>query len=364
MRTDEEYQKLAQEKNKKVDVIGKYEGYYKKIKVRCKRCNREWETSTSAVLKGCGCKKCQMEDMWKSHRTTDEQFKAEVAKNNSKITVIGTYFNRSTKIRVKCNFCGKEWDMLPQSALDGSGCKECTIAGYALSHEDFLERSKNSLKNFEVIEKYVNNATPIKVKCKRCGKERYINPSSIFYNNATVRCDDCDKNPLAKSHEDFVNEISILSPYVTVLNEYSNTLSIMNCKCNLCAYEWSTKAKNLLAGKGCPNCNKSKGERRIQSFLHQKEIKYFSEYKFPDCKDIYPLPFDFYLPDLNVAIEFDGKQHTTKIEIFGGQEALDITRKHDEMKNEYCKNNGIRLIRISYKDINNIEQILNKELFS
>ena len=62
------------------------------------------------------------------------------------------------------------------------------------------------------------------------------------------------------------------------------------------------------------------------------------------------MPFDFYLPELNICVEFDGIQHFKPIKYFGGEKTLKITQKHDKMKNEYCKENNIHLIRIKYNE--------------
>lgn len=79
--------------------------------------------------------------------------------------------------------------------------------------------------------------------------------------------------------------------------------------------------------------------------------------KFEDCKDKKPLPFDFYLPNNVICIEYDGEQHTKPIDYFGGIESYECTVRHDKMKNEYCKNNGISLLRIPYNK--NVEEELN-----
>lgn len=77
--------------------------------------------------------------------------------------------------------------------------------------------------------------------------------------------------------------------------------------------------------------------------------------------DIRPLPFDFYLPEYNICIEYDGEQHNRSVKHFGGDKAFYTRIKHDNIKNEYCKNNGISLLRIPY--FKNIEEELNNFLF-
>ena len=60
------------------------------------------------------------------------------------------------------------------------------------------------------------------------------------------------------------------------------------------------------------------------------------------------LPFDFYIEKLNIIIEYDGEHHFHPIDYWGGEEKYKITQENDEIKNTYCKTNGIELIRIPY----------------
>ena len=74
------------------------------------------------------------------------------------------------------------------------------------------------------------------------------------------------------------------------------------------------------------------------------------------------MPFDFYLPDYNTCIEYDGELHYKAVDYFGGDDALGNTKCRDEIKTQYCKENNIKLIRIPYWEFDNIEEILNREL--
>ena len=89
---------------------------------------------------------------------------------------------------------------------------------------------------------------------------------------------------------------------------------------------------------------------------------YIREYRFDNCKYKYRLPFDFYLTEYNICIEYDGKQYYEPVEYFGGEKAFKETKKRDATKNNYCQNNDIKLIRIPYWEFDNIENILEKEL--
>jgi very-short-patch-repair endonuclease len=110
-------------------------------------------------------------------------------------------------------------------------------------------------------------------------------------------------------------------------------------------------------GSGCPKCSESSGEKRIREFLEEANINYIQEAKlFQNYR------FDFYLPNKNTVIEFDGRQHFEKDVYFGGEKGLKKTQERDKIKNEYCLKNSIRMIRIPYKYMENIEIILREKL--
>jgi len=117
-----------------------------------------------------------------------------------------------------------------------------------------------------------------------------------------------------------------------------------------------------LQGNGCSSCSESRGEKAIYKYLDKKEISYYRQHKFHDCKNIHQLPFDFYLPKYRMVIEFDGKQHYEPIEHFGGAEAYERLKINDKIKNDYCEENFIDLIRIRYDQIHRIYDILNESL--
>jgi uncharacterized Zn finger protein (UPF0148 family) len=116
-------------------------------------------------------------------------------------------------------------------------------------------------------------------------------------------------------------------------------------------------ASTHLKGSGCKICKSSKGELKIFSILNNNTIKNIREYKFDGCINKNKLPFDFYLPDFNICIEYDGEMHFKEIERFGGKAKLDYHLKNDNIKNNFCINNNIRLFRIKYDQDIDIEMI-------
>lgn len=101
---------------------------------------------------------------------------------------------------------------------------------------------------------------------------------------------------------------------------------------------------------GCPICNESKGEALITNQLKKHNISFIKQKTFSDCKIKNMLPFDFYLTDYNICIEYDGEQHFKSIPVFGGDVRFKKQQITDSVKNKYCFNNNMPLIRIKYTD--------------
>lgn len=125
---------------------------------------------------------------------------------------------------------------------------------------------------------------------------------------------------------------------------------------------------------GCPHCidfnrsKHSKGECKIKDFLDLNNITYISQYTFDNCRDKCKLPFDFFIPANNCCIEYDGQHHYypvcyNGISIEEAQYNHEQTVKHDFIKDEYCKQNNIEILRIPYFDFEIIESKLRDFLF-
>jgi Probable Zinc-ribbon domain len=119
---------------------------------------------------------------------------------------------------------------------------------------------------------------------------------------------------------------------------------------------------------GCPVCKESHGEKRIGSFLLQKEYKFDREVRFDTCRNKFTLPFDFSIKLSNgklVLVEYNGQQHYKNFGI--GKWIVDEIefkklQKRDNIKKKWAKDNKIPLLIISYKNFNKIETILERFL--
>lgn len=148
-----------------------------------------------------------------------------------------------------------------------------------------------------------------------------------------------------------------------MLYRYKGEKTYCICQCD-CGNETIAHIGNIRSGRtascGCLE-GKSLGERLIKDILIENEVDFIQQKRFDDCKHILTLPFDFYLPNYNTCIEFDGIQHFQPIEFFGGEDEFNRLKINDSIKTEYCKLNNINLIRLPYTLSNEEikEQILN-----
>ena len=168
---------------------------------------------------------------------------------------------------------------------------------------------------------------------------------------------------IRKTTEEFINEVGKIHDFkynYSKTNYVTNKIKVII----ICPIHGDFEQNPLshIQGCCCPHCNESKGEKAIAKILNKLKINFDRQKKFTDCKNIYELPFDFYIPSLRIAIEFDGRQHYEPLDFFGGEKAFERLKLNDKIKNDYCEDNYINLIRIKYTNIDNIENILKESL--
>lgn len=424
IKTQEQYIKEVKDINPDIEVIGEYKGAHKRIAHKCLVHNITWDTSPTSILMGCGCKECAKEKHYAKSAKTHNQYVEELKIANPNIDVLEKYIDSLTPILHKCKKDGYEWRATPTNLLYRTGCPKCSKV-YRKTHDDYVEELKTKNPTIVVIDNYIDAKTPIKHKClvhdvewnisptgalrgngcPKCGSERLslaksktheeylkelhethpnIDPLEE-YKGANIRikhrcnldgyewnvtpscllnhgCPKCaNKAPLTQS--DYVERLNKINSNLTVIGQYINAKSLIRVKCNVDGYEWESRADVLLRGARCPICEKkSLGEISIAYYLDNNNIKYEPQKRFDDCKNIKPLPFDFYIPDINTCIEYDGIQHFEPIDFAGhgskwAEENFKKTKERDRIKTEYCKSKGIRLIRIPY--FNDVKKELN-----
>lgn len=129
-------------------------------------------------------------------------------------------------------------------------------------------------------------------------------------------------------------------------------------ECPICFYKYKTAIKNRANGYGCPKCKSSKGEKMVSDTLLKFGVYFLSQHRFSDCRRTKPLPFDFYLPNHNLCIEYHGEQHYKPSSYFGGIDSFEYRIENDKIKLNYCNNKKINILVIPYWEYSNIEKIL------
>jgi very-short-patch-repair endonuclease len=324
----------------------KYTNMRTKVKIICPIHNI-FEQTPNNHLKGCGCPTC---GNVKVPTTLEFVEKANIIHNNKYNYSLSEYYGAKIKIKIICPEHGI-FEQEPHNHINGQGCPKCE--GKQLTKTEIIEKFKNIHNNkydYSLVE-YVNNKNNIKIICPKHGIFEQT-PQSHLSGKGCQICGGSKK----KTQSEFIEKSNKIQnmKYDYSLVEYTNAKTKVKITCPKHGV-FEQKPTHHLAGVGCPSCCESHGEKDISTYLDENNIKYIRQHKFDDCKYKYKLPFDFYLPDYNICIEYDGMQHFKPIAYFGGEKTLKYTKENDNIKNDYCKNNNINLLRIKYN-----ENILNK----
>lgn len=312
--------------------------------------------------------------MTKWVKRTEEEVK-EIVENFGYV-YINNYYEENTAFRrvVFQDKVGYKYDIrLGNLMIKDRGTRFVDKSNpFTLSHNIPLWIKVNKL-NIELLENnmYVNSHRGLNFYCHNC--EDYF---SISWNNLSQgkRCGVCDGKQVGIYHNIKYQFPDIAKEWHPTKNgeskpedfSYGSNKKVWwlcpNGHEYLCLLSHRT-----LRSDGCPVCSISKGEKTIYDYLVKNNISFERGYPLPNCKYKKQLRVDFYIPDSNTVIEYDGKHHFIPVDFAGRgekwakQEFKEVNKK-DFIKTKYCKNNNIKLLRISYLDFNDIEQILTENL--
>jgi len=285
------------------------------VRVKCDYCGEEYTANYGALIKGrahlnkdacCHCASKKANEIHRKEKASKMFEKARTIANDNNYTLLSNE-DDYTGVFMRIKYICKK-----------HGVQECSLDNFIRGHGCYFCGRENvgvkSRTDIDEVERIINSANENVLLNKEDYKDA-ITP------NLKIRC-------------------SCGNIFIASLHNYTKKESPTN-RCRICS-------KNI-----------SQGENIISKFLECHNIKYIPEKRFEDCRDKKTLPFDFYLPDYNCCIEFDGEQHIRQVFT---EESFKNTVKHDKMKDDYCKNNNMKLIRIPYKNMNNIEDILKTEL--
>lgn len=275
----------------------------------------------------------------------------QIQKNNKKRILL----------TIKCS-CGeiftKLWDEA-KSGSYGTKCHACSVKGRGRNHRENIQET---IKTFEErgykiignVNEMLRNA-PIEVEtCE--GYRGFISYNRIRQGR------NFEIFGLRQNKKNFIHNANIWSNIngigtrvLDFCDDKKFTKQGIKCKCQ-CGNEFITSIASFQNGKDkCDICaaSNSKYERMVRYILEENDIEYISEYRINSCKDILPLPFDFYIKSCSKLIEIDGQGHYypcyfNNMSEENAKKSFDSTVKHDKIKNDYCKKYNIPLLRVPY----------------
>ena len=230
------------------------------------------------------------------------------------------------------------------------------------SFDLFVEQAKKihgNKYNYDQV-KYEGNNVKVKIWCNTCKEFFYQAPRIHLCGKG---CKKCGKKQWLLKHymglSNFIKKARTIhgNKYDYSQINYINSYTKVCIHCNQCNNDFLQDPHSHLRRKGCPYCRQSKGETQVKVWLDLRGIKYKTQYRFNNCRNKNPLPFDFYLPDYNACIEFQGQQHylsamqtnLAKSEVIGKQEFKNLQQR-DQIKRNFCKENNIQLLEIKYNE--------------
>jgi hypothetical protein len=308
-------------------------------------------------------------------------------------------------LNLKCPDCMHVWKAPPhsldnckfcvnQALCESIDCLKCylkTIAAYYFeSHTDYknyvqtieqegiivanklIEESKHLIyhcsneKPMHCI--FAGSSTESNYLCTKCNHVNTIKTVHVF-NGTYKHCSYCspsnaktlcDKMDCAMCHEkSFASH-----PKASCWNQQKNDKparfvfrggaykALFNC--NTCNFEFPASCNNVNSGHWCPIC-RNKTELKLFNYLKALYPDIVTQYKPDWCKNSKTnrhLPFDFYIPSLNLIIELDGAQHFRQVRDW---DCHTKTTKKDVYKMKCAIKEGKRVVRILQEDVWNAD---------
>ena len=301
-------------------------------------------------------------------KTNDEFLKEIFSLVGDEYVFMDNYIGSNIKLRIQHKKCGSVYEITPHGFLTGSRCYKCFCDNRGIArrktNEQFLSEVYSLFKEeYTFLEEYKNIRTKIKVMHNTCNHVFCVTPHNFLRGSSCPKCARLTvATKLKKTQKEWDDEVySYVGSEYVFTEPYVNDNTKISVIHNRCKNSYTVRPNDFINGYRCPICNESKGETKIRLFLDKKNITYESQYRFDDCRYKNPLPFDFAIMNNEevILIEYDGEQHFRPI--FGEKVYLSTVR-NDRIKDKYCKDNEIQLLRIPYLEFDNIEEIIKCKL--
>lgn len=329
-----------------------YINTYTPVTIHCKK-HGEFLQRPDSHMAGQGCRTCQSEGM----SLTYGEFlsKAKLRHGNRYDYSQTTYLASKLKVKIICRLHG-EFTQTPDSHLRGAGCRVCYLTKKGLDRRlttnTFIEKARLVHGNFYNYDAaiYFKSTSKVVIGCPRHGNWLQV-PASHLGGSGCPNCGiEASAASCRRTNSEFVElAVSVHGQRYTYDRvEYvnSNTKVTVGCKTH---GHWGVIANDHIAGRGCPRCSRSKGEEYLSRLFTELGVVNIDQFKLPELNVRYR--YDFYLPEHNVLIEYQGGQHYRAIEFFGGEEGFRKTLERDAIKKHLAKETGRKLVYLSYLDM-------------
>jgi len=323
-----------------------------------------------------------------------QRLQKEIPLINDEFEFIDIYeFRKSileSVILVKHKVCNREIPIIFHNFKTRKQCKYCN--GKSFDHQAFIEKfnKRDDSHEYEFITEFLKMNEKIKVRHKKCGNIYDVKPVELLYDGQS-KCvcnygryyyrhtKDILAERIIKTDQEYRLYKAPQKEFIRILKDH---VSIQHITCgtifNCIPHNFFSKNK-----KRCPRCTikpknligfkDSVGVKIIKGWLKKNRLYFKQEKTFDNLRSNITgrkLRFDFHIPDLNLMIEFDGKQHfDTRITNIFNEEKYERIHLYDNIKTQFCIDNNINLIRLNQSHIQNkniyqtLDQFLNKGIY-
>lgn len=360
--------KLVNSKTDTIEIIS-CDKDINRINCRCLICGEEYETSYASLVRGNGHRPCSMRKIALKQLTSEEEVKARVLSFGNDIDIdFSNYNSANDLLDCKCNACGNKWKARQRNLIRGRGCPVCSNEKRKASKFIPLDECNKVLSKFnlELISDYVAASYPIIVRCKQCNNT--FSTTISYLKNCGIGCVECNNEIRIKERYKLFSESLLkLNSRISMVDKFVGMGTPIHFYCSGCKKTFFRTPHDFLKTPTCPNCTTNSAlEYFVKIYLEDNNIDYKLHKSYDDLFGVNggKLSYDFLLPKYNLLIECQGEQHEVPNDYFGGEKAFKIQVEHDKRKREYALKNNINLLEIWYYDEKNINEILDKKLYS